>query len=732
MKLRSILRGAALAGIFAIPFVPLVVAQGFFFPYVTGKNFLFRIAVEVAFFSWIALAAMDAKYRPKRNVLLMSVAAFVAVIFLSDLLAVNPVKSFWSNFERMEGFVTIAHLFAFFAAATSVLSAEKLWRYFFDTTIAVSAIVAIYGLFQYFGFAGISQSTVRLDSTLGNATYLAVYMLINVFLALFLVLRAEAGSRQKWLYGIVIALEVFVLFNTATRGAVLGLVGGLLVTAAVLAFKEPKGSFLRKAAFGYMGVFLVLVGSFFALRAVPAAKEHPVIGRILSISLSDKTVRSRFMVWNMAWQGVKERPILGWGQESFNYVFNAKYDPGMYDQEQWFDRTHNVFMDWLIAGGVVGLAAYLSVFAAVLYLVWKRRSAFSNTERAVLTGLLAGYFFHNLFVFDNIVSYALFFSVAAYVSSRAEREANANVSASVRTVRTGAPYYAVAAVAAAVFAVTLWFVNVKPMRANADLVAAITNRSGSVNAEQLKSNLESFKKAIAGSPVGRQEAREQLFQIARAIWRSDAPGEIKKEWADYAISEIKAQLAETPDDARMEVFAGSFLNGIGRYREAIPHIERAISLSPKKQTMMFELGTSHLNLKEYDKALAVLKTAFELDPRYGEARNIYAAAAVFAGDYSLADKVLIEGYGTKYVDDPVIVRAYYEKGKYSYIVETGKMKVEQDPESVDARMFLATGYSLVGERAKAIAEVEKAIQIDPAFEEQGRFYIEEIKAGRQI
>jgi hypothetical protein len=52
----------------------------------------------------------------------------------------------------------------------------------------------------------------------------------------------------------------------------------------------------------------------------------------------------------MALKGIAERPVLGWGQENFNYVFNKYYNPQMFGQEEWFDRTHNVVLDWLIAG----------------------------------------------------------------------------------------------------------------------------------------------------------------------------------------------------------------------------------------------------------------------------------------------------------------------------------------------------------------------------------------------
>ena len=41
--LNKTLYWAVLAGIFILPFIPLVVTKGMFFPFVTGNNFFFRI-----------------------------------------------------------------------------------------------------------------------------------------------------------------------------------------------------------------------------------------------------------------------------------------------------------------------------------------------------------------------------------------------------------------------------------------------------------------------------------------------------------------------------------------------------------------------------------------------------------------------------------------------------------------------------------------------------------------
>src|SRR3989338_1924128 len=145
-------------GIFAVPFLAFIVSSSMFFPFITGKNFSFRIIVEIMTALWLILLLFDAKYKPRKSCVLAMLAIF-------------------------------------------------------------------YGVFQLFGILQTHQGS-RLDATLGNASYLAVYMVFHIFLALAFFYRAK--DFRKWIYFFVIILESFVLYHTATRGAILGLIGGLL------------------------------------------------------------------------------------------------------------------------------------------------------------------------------------------------------------------------------------------------------------------------------------------------------------------------------------------------------------------------------------------------------------------------------------------------------------------------------------------------------------------------
>ena len=94
MTTDKILRYVILVGLFAIPFVPLIVSSTMFFPFITGKNFTFRIIVELIAGLWLILALRDAAYRPKISLILKALVAFLLIIGLADFFSANPYKSF--------------------------------------------------------------------------------------------------------------------------------------------------------------------------------------------------------------------------------------------------------------------------------------------------------------------------------------------------------------------------------------------------------------------------------------------------------------------------------------------------------------------------------------------------------------------------------------------------------------------------------------------------------------
>ena len=143
MRLNTILRNVIIGGIFVLPFIPFIVSKSMFFPFITGKNFAFRIIVEIIFAGWIVLAWREAQYRLRFSWIFAALTALVGVVIVADVFGEDFMRSFWSNYERMDGLITRLHLFMLFAVSGSVMNAKWLWIRFLQTSVGASVAVSL-------------------------------------------------------------------------------------------------------------------------------------------------------------------------------------------------------------------------------------------------------------------------------------------------------------------------------------------------------------------------------------------------------------------------------------------------------------------------------------------------------------------------------------------------------------------------------------------------------------
>lgn len=714
---KEIARWVALGGLFLIPFTPFIVTSTLFFPFITGKAFFFRIVVEIAVAGWAILAILDKAYRPRFSGAAVAVLAFVAWMFVADLFAVNVLKAFWSNFERMEGWVLLAHLLGFFFAASSVLGVEKKWRAWFLASLGVSLLISLYALLQLSGALAIHQGATRIDATLGNSAYLAIYFLFNAFIAGWLALT-EARPWLKWSLGILAVVETILIFFTETRGTILALTGALFLSA-VLTLVVAGGKVRRYAAIA-AAVIVLLAGGFYAARDSAFVQGNHVLQRVASISLADG--QTRFTIWGIAYRGFLERPIVGWGQEGFNYVFNTYYVPSMYQQEPWFDRAHNAFLDWLMAGGLPAFLLYLSLFGTALWFLW-RSPALSRPERIALTGALAGYAVHNLFVFDNLYSYVYFFAILALIHSQVSRPIRFFERTPDLAGSEGATY--VLPVALAVLLGTIWFVNIPGINAAATLITAITP-SNTVSA-----NIDAFQKLLANPPFAAQEIREQLVSFeTSALQSSSVSNEDKQRIATLTVTEMRKQVAEYPRDAREHLELAYAYRAAGDVEDAYQEIMKALALSPKKEAIWIQAGILEWDRGNVQAARDNFAKAYELGPQFSDLATYAAAGEYGAGNAAAGDALLKKTFGTTVVDSDILAVAYYRTKDWPRLIALWQQRASAPGASIQTRFGLAAAYYAAGQKGNAIAVLQKVAADFPEAAASVQQAIAQIQSGK--
>ena len=712
-------------GLLATPFLVFIVTRSLYFPFITGKNFTFRILIELLAVVWVYAAFRFPRFRPRASAIAIAVTVFMAAMGIATILSISPYKSFWSSFERMEGYIGLLHLFLYFLMFGTTFRTPRDWSVFFHTSLAASVLVSFYALFQLAGVFSIHQGGTRVDATFGNATYLATYLLFHLFFLIWFFLR----TPQSWAraaYGIAFLLELVILYFTATRGAILGLIGGFVILGVLLAILE-RGT-LRRWALAGLGALILVPALFFLVKDTAFVRSSPVLERFANISLQETTTRARFTIWKMAFRGWQERPITGWGQESFTYVFSKQYEPSLWSQEPWFDRAHNVFLDWMIAGGALGLTAYFAMFAtAGWFLVRGFRSGVLDTPSfAVLSSLLAAHFFQTLLVFDNLTSYLLFFAVLAYLHSMM-RPATAS------RVPSGSPVMAAvaAAVAALVILPLLYLGNIRPIRAAGAILDALNLVQSHPPAGKVDDMVATFKRGIALNTFGTTELREQASQASVGLGRDPAIApQDKQKYLTFAVGELENQARDFPYDMRAKAFLATLYGSAGRPADSLRVASEGLLVNDRRQQFYFIAAEAYLAAGQPEQAVEGLRKVYELEPAYNEAASNLGVVLILAGREAEAEGLFVERYGTRVPTSESFANAYAQRGSFAKSLAVWQELVDKHPHIAQYYAELGVALARVGRIGDATRAVEEAVRREPRFQANGDELIKAIRAGQ--
>ena len=458
-----------------IAIVPFLKTTSLYFPYVSGKVYVFRLLVMLAFFFWVWLISRERDYRPNfKSILTVSVVLFfLAQVFVS-LFGVNPLLSFFSSIERADGVLQYGFWVLYFLLLISVFRKEQDWKMFFSVFVIAAVFLSAYSWLNY-------GSQVQLYGVFGNPAYFAAYLLFAIGFSLLLAVekknnlsthqkttdlpvdewrssvrdsapRASVGGRPQARYHVLARGAPFLaaagffaltLIFTQIRGAYAGLAGGVFLFS-LLSVLFLRGEEDKKLAI-FCGIVLLLgVASttlLFAAKETDFVKSRPLLSRVTEVTdvWGSASVRERFLNWNIALKAFKEKPIFGWGPENFGSAANKYYDYRIGRGEPWFDRAHNNPVEILATGGIVLFSFYLFWLAAVFYIIFKiaRPGSRISTERSsnlsrreveislpgkekkilsfILASVFLAYFLQGFFLFDLLAVYLGLFPFLAFL-----------------------------------------------------------------------------------------------------------------------------------------------------------------------------------------------------------------------------------------------------------------------------------------------------------------------------
>jgi len=148
---------------------------------------------------------------------------------------------------------------------------------------------------------------------------------------------------------------------------------------------------------------------------------------------------------------------------------------------------------------------------------------------------------------------------------------------------------------------------------------------------------------------------------------------------------------------------------MGRKKEALPHIERAIELDPLNPFTNYFYALFLVYNRRFDDALEAFRTVLEIDPSFEAARGGVASMLYLIGQYDEALALLRKGYA----DDAEITAALEEgfekagyKGAYRAVADFMAKRYGM-PGEREGSANIATFYKLAGDYEEAIDWLEK-------------------------
>lgn len=629
-----------------------------------------RVLILVALSAWVwDLLRNGGQIR--HNPVDWLIIALIIWVGVTTITSIHWPTALFGASQRNEGFITfITYALTYFLvlqfagdpARVRVLAQAFFWA---------SAIVAIYGLLQFAGLVHVSEDvpwddTNRAFSTYGNPNMLGGFLIFSTVVALGLALSEKRGV-WRLVYWVGFGLSGLALIVSYTRGAWIGGVVGL-VLLGIIAWRQRAS--VRRIDLAPACVF-VAAGLALIIRSLFSSSEVMNVGRRIAsiLQFSSGSGQTRTQIWQAAGEAISERPILGWGTDTFNYLF-YRFVPAGYIQNVGGTRAADNAHDYpLQLASTVGIPGALLFYGVLVwagirsYKVVFKRSAEGN---AIILGAFwaasAGYVVHLFFGISVVgITFLVWITLALVLAPtsrsiqvKARRWGTAAAVALCIAAAVGIGYQGVALaadrahemaktapshderVAAAVRAVELNPFN-PVYRGNIGLIwldrlAADMQLAMSAHqeGEDIKAYMEAIEKsftnaeaalndAIAFAPRDYDNYVNLVAVYVAGGWTLD-PGYYEK-----AIETAERGLEIAPLGTAIRVRLAQALLDTGRTAEVVTTLEYSLELDPRDGDAALSLADLYRQQGEVPKALAILRSVEALAPGQAGVRDAIRA-----------------------------------------------------------------------------------------------------------
>ena len=301
-----------------------------------------------------------------RTALDLPIAAFFVIAVLATVFGVNPLLSTFPNSTRGEGLLDYVVYLPMALAASRLSRSEA--REILAVVLGAGALIGGIAIAQYYGtdvtrWIGSRGLYYGIHSwgTLANPDFLGGYAAL--VLPIGVAMAAGAGERrQRWGYAAAATLLYGALLGSQTRSAW----AAAVLAAGILCWRLPRSVHVYRR--------LVLLGLAFAAVTTIMVMTQPQVslsGRAGSaFNPGDSSMQGKLWIWEHVLPMIRERPVLGWGFSAVLGHLPGLGTPSYYrvfgHTAVFIDVAHNDLLQVAVNMGLLGVAAYLWIWATVL------------------------------------------------------------------------------------------------------------------------------------------------------------------------------------------------------------------------------------------------------------------------------------------------------------------------------------------------------------------------------
>jgi O-antigen ligase/tetratricopeptide (TPR) repeat protein len=701
---------------------PLVIGDSLIFPFVSTKAYFFYILVDILLIVYLALLSQKKLY-PNKNKLFLFFVGLISLTFIFDIFGIGFKNSFWGNYERMMGIFTSIHFIIYFWILLSVFNTPKKYLKLLNISLIVSFLVGIYGILQkldihFFGIVNIADH--RISATFGNPAYLAGFALLFIFLAAYLFFKNE-NKYWRIFYFITTILNLFTLYLTVTRGAWFGLFMAILsMLLYLMIFYQRKK--IKIISAGIFILIILLTSSVFIFKDSSLVQNNTNLKRISEIGLQDTTTMSRLLLWQMSFQAMEERPIFGYGVNNIRIPLDRYHDYNLV--EDWFDSSHNKFLDELLAHGVIGFMLQLAFFIWLFFLVIKKRKS-DILGNMILLGLLTAYVTQALFIFDSFIIGWLFVFVLGFITINLYDQEESKV------INKKPPTWLVGLLVL-VLLVGLPFLYFKSISPAQKIALAF---------ETTEVNFDDTIKLY-------ESANETLFFSYDILAPTMAKTAIKifdnpQQYTDVQLKEFMTLTDQVFHQAinDSDHYSKFYINLAKVYQFASRHprldyidqsmdlLGQALEYAPNRIDIYYALAQGYFLQDDIDKAEEALYQALDLDVRQFNTYSNLVEIQMRRGAIPEAMTNLRHAgeFGNmNFSDLETFAKILVQREAWEAVIEVLVNMQQLQPNDVNIYSNIALAYSQTGEKDQAIEWINKILEIDPSYQEQVQQFIDSL------